>query len=285
MLKQTSILSIPFSQGSKNQILEEIGKILSSEQKSHYIVTPNPEIVVAARNNSKFKNALKNASLSLADGVGITFAAKLLEIEAINRLPGVDLVDILCREAVTPNSKWSKKPIMIGFLGGREQVAEKTAECLIKKYPELSVVYIDDEWGPDGFEKAVSFQDPGTGNQDLKIKIKESGFGNQEKRSDGLHKKHHSQNTNHIDILFVAFGSPKQEIWMDENREKIPATLMVGVGGAFDMISGKVSRAPGFVRSLGLEWLYRLLKQPWRLKRQLALPVFVYLVFKEKFFA
>lgn len=285
MLRQTEILSIPFSQGSKDKVLEEIGKILSSEKKSHYIVTPNPEIVVAARNNSRFKNALKNASLSLADGVGISFAAKLLEIEAITRLPGVDLVDILCREIVDPNFEWSKKPIMVGFLGGRGRVAEKTAECLIKKYPGLSVIYIDEEWGPNGFEKAVSFQDSITRNHDLKIKIKESGFGNQAKRRDGLHKKHHSQNTNHIDILFVAFGSPKQEIWMEEHLGKIPATLMIGVGGAFDMISGKVSRAPKLVRSLGLEWLYRLLKQPWRLKRQMALPVFVYLVLKEKFFA
>ena len=85
------------------------------------------------------------------------------------------------------------------------------------------------------------------------------------------------------DILFVAFGSPKQEIWIAENLAKLPVKLAIGVGGAFDFISGKVRRAPVFVRNLGLEWLFRLMIQPWRIKRQLRLIKFIYLVFKEKF--
>ena len=86
-----------------------------------------------------------------------------------------------------------------------------------------------------------------------------------------------------IDILFVAFGSPKQEIWIKNNLKNLPIKVAIGVGGAFDYISGKTPRAPGFLRSLGLEWLFRLLVQPWRIKRQLSLIKFVYLVIKEKF--
>jgi N-acetylglucosaminyldiphosphoundecaprenol N-acetyl-beta-D-mannosaminyltransferase len=84
------------------------------------------------------------------------------------------------------------------------------------------------------------------------------------------------------DILFVAFGSPKQEIWIAENLYRLPVKVAIGVGGAFDFISGKVRRAPRFVQKLGLEWLFRLIIQPWRVKRQLRLIKFIFLVCKEK---
>jgi N-acetylglucosaminyldiphosphoundecaprenol N-acetyl-beta-D-mannosaminyltransferase len=86
-----------------------------------------------------------------------------------------------------------------------------------------------------------------------------------------------------IDILFVAYGFPKQEEWIYDNLEKLPVKAAMGVGGAFDFISGNVPRAPKPVRSLGFEWLFRLIVQPWRLKRQAALPIFAYLVIKERF--
>ena len=85
-----------------------------------------------------------------------------------------------------------------------------------------------------------------------------------------------------IDILFVAFGVPKQEEWIYENLGKIPVKAAMGVGGAFDYISGTVTRAPYVVRVMGFEWLFRLLKQPWRWKRQMALLEFILLVFKQK---
>lgn len=86
----------------------------------------------------------------------------------------------------------------------------------------------------------------------------------------------------HIDILFVAYGAPMQEEWIAKNLPNIKVTLAMGVGGAFDYVSGKVSRAPKLVRSIGMEWAYRLARQPWRIKRQMALPVFVAKVLKEK---
>jgi N-acetylglucosaminyldiphosphoundecaprenol N-acetyl-beta-D-mannosaminyltransferase len=89
-------------------------------------------------------------------------------------------------------------------------------------------------------------------------------------------------NDTKIDILFVAFGSPKQEIWINRNLHDLPVKVVIGVGGAFDFISGKIPRAPGFLRKLGLEWLFRLIIQPWRIKRQLSLINFVLLVIREK---
>lgn len=86
-----------------------------------------------------------------------------------------------------------------------------------------------------------------------------------------------------IDILFVAYGFPKQEEWIYNNLDNIPAKAAIGVGGAFDFISGTVPRAPKVLRAIGLEWLFRLIIQPSRLKRQLALPQFVLLVLKSRF--
>jgi len=100
------------------------------------------------------------------------------------------------------------------------------------------------------------------------------GFVSQEWSEDLKSKK--------IDILFVAFGSPKQELWIAENLKDIPATVAIGVGGAFDFISGKVPRSPKILRQLGLEWLFRLIVQPWRIKRQFSLLMFVFLVLREK---
>lgn len=88
-----------------------------------------------------------------------------------------------------------------------------------------------------------------------------------------------------IDILFVAMGFPLQEKWIHENLDKIPVRVAIGVGGAFDFISGKIPRAPEFLRRLGLEWLFRLIIQPWRIKRQLALISFSLMTLKEVFFS
>lgn len=86
------------------------------------------------------------------------------------------------------------------------------------------------------------------------------------------------------DILFVALGSPKQEKWIYENLSKLDTHVVIGVGGAFDFISGKVRRAPVWMRKLYLEWLFRLVRQPWRIKRQTQLIVFSSSVVKERIF-
>ncbi len=83
------------------------------------------------------------------------------------------------------------------------------------------------------------------------------------------------------DLLFVALGAPKQEIWIDRYLEKTGAGVAIGVGGSFDVLAGKVRRAPGWVRSLRLEWLARLLRQPSRWRRQLVLPLFAWAVIKK----
>lgn len=83
------------------------------------------------------------------------------------------------------------------------------------------------------------------------------------------------------DIIFVALGSPRQEYWIQKNRDRLYPSVYQGVGGSFDVISGKIQRAPVFFQRLGLEWFYRLIKEPWRWKRQIILPMFLLRILKK----
>jgi N-acetylglucosaminyldiphosphoundecaprenol N-acetyl-beta-D-mannosaminyltransferase len=84
------------------------------------------------------------------------------------------------------------------------------------------------------------------------------------------------------DLLFVAYGVPAEEKWIARNRERLGVPVMVGVGGSFDFVAGVAKRAPVWMRRVGLEWLHRLIREPWRWRRQLALPSFVMLVMRQK---
>ena len=232
MFEKKFLLGVGFTIATEKEVLEYIITGLEKKAEKYYIVTPNPEILVIANKNKNYKTVLNEAKLALPDGVGVTIASKLLGKGLKRRITGVDLVEMLCMEG-------AKKPITIGFLGSRPGVADKTAECLQKKYPGLKVIFAKEEW------------------------------------NEGSSKQ--------IDILFVAFGSPKQELWIAENLSKLPVKVVIGVGGSFDFISGRVKRAPAWIRKAGFEWLYRLINEPWRIKRQLSLITFIFLVFQQFF--
>jgi N-acetylglucosaminyldiphosphoundecaprenol N-acetyl-beta-D-mannosaminyltransferase len=251
-----NILGIAITDESRNEILEYVSDFIEKSDKMTYIATPNPEMIMRSRDDKDFRNALNGAGIALCDGVGLFTAAKLLGTPLKERIAGTDFMEELCKQSV-------KNAVTVGFLGGGPGVAERTAECLIKKYPGLKVAFAAEEW-PDQASKLQSLTASEKENfEALKLWSTEAPIG----------------------ILFVAFGFPKQEEWMADHLEKLPVRVMMGVGGAFDYISGGVSRAPKIIRDLGLEWLYRLIRQPWRLKRQLVLPKFVFLVLKERFSA
>lgn len=90
-----------------------------------------------------------------------------------------------------------------------------------------------------------------------------------------------SDNKIEIDILFVAFGAPKQEFWIYEHLKDSHVRIMIGVGGSFDELSGRIAQAPGWVDKSGLKWMWRLIHEPWRWRRQLSLLTFLRLVIKE----
>lgn len=238
------------------EVLEYLTKKALEKEKKTFVVTINPEIAMLALKDKEYEKVLKSADLALADGIGILIAGKIFGKAFKGRVHGVDLVEKLS-EAV------SKQPITVGFLGGKQNVAERTAECLREKYPGLRVAFATSE---------VS-EVPG---------VSKVSKGKSKAPSDTPDTFDTSFTSIACDILFVAFGSPKQEKWIYQNLPKINVRVAIGVGGAFDFISGRVRRAPQWVRGLGFEWLFRLLIQPWRAKRQTALARFVLLVLKEK---
>lgn len=83
------------------------------------------------------------------------------------------------------------------------------------------------------------------------------------------------------DILFVAYGHPNQDLWIDRHRAALPAAVALGIGGAFDFVSGVAVRAPRWMRRLGIEWLHRFVRQPWRWRRMLKLPMFAALILQQ----
>lgn len=208
------------------------------EDKKHYIVTPNPEFIVVALDDGEFKKILNEADLAIPDGVGLKLTGKIR-----HNTPGVDLMEKLCQVAADLG-------FTVGLLGSKHHVAKKAAECLLESHPKLKITFAEEGSGVNERGELVAdliYPEP-------MLTIPPT------------------------DILFVAFGMVKQEKWIYKNFKKLPIRLAVGVGGALDYISKTVPRAPFWVRKVGLEWLFRLLVQPWRIKRQLALVKFLILV-------
>ncbi len=258
---------------NSKEVLEYCVEKANKKGEKSFVVTINPEIIMLARSDSEYERVLKFADLALADGVGVVWAAKLFGKSFKGRVHGVDLVESLCREV-------SKQPITVGFLGGYGNVAQRAAECLVKKYPGLKVAFAIEEWS-DAAGPVSLHPRPTSSLAKLTAGARRG--------SPALTTRSENRQWSIVngqlscDILFVAFGSPKQEKWISQNLPRIDVRIAIGVGGAFDFISGKVRRAPLWIRNLGLEWLFRLIVQPWRAKRQFALPKFVMLVLRERF--
>ncbi len=202
--------------------------------EKHYVVTANPEIIMMAQKDTELKSIINNADLVVPDGVGLK-----LTTDIVCYTPGVDLMEEIIKSSLDYG-------FTIGLLGGDKGIAEKTADCLRKKYPKVKISFV----GDGGKINQDGQMIPSTTNYQLPT----------------------------TDLLFVAFGPPKQEKWISKNLKELPVKVAMGVGGSFDFLSGSVPRAPKFIRKLGLEWLFRLIIQPWRIKRQLALIKYLLMV-------
>lgn len=252
MLKKNILLDVGITNATDDSILEYLYANVKKNHKKFFIVTPNPEILVYAHKHPEYKTILNKAEIALPDGVGVFIAGGVLGQPFKQRIPGVDFIEELCKKS-------QEKTLSMGFLGGGPGVARSTAECLLKKYPWIKVRWVGEEWENDKNDTERSSQKTMTFAPYISEK-------------------------DPIDILFVAFGFPKQEKWIYENLEHLPVRAAMGVGGSFDYLSGKVIRAPYVIRAMGFEWLFRLIRQPWRLKRQFALIEFIWLLLHAKLF-
>lgn len=195
------------------------------------IVGPNAQLVTLAARMPRFADALRWARLSVPDGISIVLAARLLGRPLPERVTGGDLMERLCIEAVRHN-------LSVFFLGGLPGAAEMTA----RKFERLN----------PGFRTAGTYCPP-------------PGFENDPTECARIR---HQIISARPDLLCVAFGAPRQEIWMHENCPTLPIGAAIAVGAALDTQAGLRKRAPKWTHKLGIEWLYRLLREPRRLWRR-----------------
>ena len=211
----------------------------------HQIATVNAQFVSAAHLDTRLADIIRNADFSVADGVPLVWASRLLGIPLPGRVNGTDLMVRLCKEAARGGQS-------VYFMGGHPGSAQLAAGTLSQQYPGLNIAGID--CPPFGFT-----DDPVLDEQACE-KIREA----------------------RPDIVFVALGMPKAEFWI-QNHAHLPAKIMIGVGGSFELVGGLIKRAPTVFQNLGCEWLWRLAMEPKRLwKRYLfGNALFVYLVLRQ----
>ncbi len=252
MPTRTTILGVSINTYSFHEAQKQ-ARTFFRDEKQHYIVTPNPEILLLARRDKEFRHILNAADLSLPDGVGLIFASHFLGRPFEERITGVSFVHVLCDEA-------ERARLSVFLLGSTESILKTASERLRKKYPRLHIT---------GMKSGGVIQRIAKGHwryEDTSV-------------LDTIRQAK-------PDILFVALGHGKQEKWIADNVQSFPSVkIAMGVGGALDYIAGAASWAPAWIRIIGLEWLWRLIHNPWRWKRILhAVIVFPMIVFYERFF-
>ena len=200
----------------------------AAHRRSCYICFENVHVVMQAHDLSSYARVVNGAALVTPDGMPLVWFARCVGI-AQSRVYGPDLMLHVCKAAATQR-------IAVGLLGGTPDTVDTLVERLHARFPELVIAY----------RHAPPFRAL-TADEDAKLVADCIASG--------------------VQILFVGLGCPKQEIWMAEHLERIPA-VMLGVGAAFDFHAGKIPQAPAWMQAHGLEWLYRLSREPRRLARR-----------------
>ncbi len=263
------VLDVHFHNLSLGEAARAIAGLAQAGERA-YVVKLYSECMPRAARDARVRGILNGADLCLADGVGILWAAHYLTLpggplRALAQLP-LSLASVAFNpEAVRHPLKenmagvdltWEMLARLdeagsgIFLLGGTEEEVRGARERIEARFPDLRVV-----GGHHGY-----FDVSGEENESVVRTINEA----------------------HPQVLLVAMGFPRQEGWIAENLSRLHLNVAVAEGGSFSFISGAVPRAPRWMRRVGLEWLYRLARQPWRLRRQLAIPRFLWLVVRER---
>ncbi len=238
------ILGINVNFLSMTETIDKIRNFLKQKNGKWHIITFNPEMAVRARKDKEFRKIINGSALVLPDGIGLIWAGRLEAKKKKQKL--TNLQRIIGVDLVYKTTETLKEEGKFFLFGSKEGVAREAGKRLATLYPGVKIL---------GVASGYNYID-----EDIVKKI----------------------NKTKANILFVALGSPKQEKWIAKNLSKMLfIKIAIGVGGSFDFISGKIKRAPLWIRACGLEWFWRLLCQPWRLKRIYnAVIVFPYLVLK-----
>ena len=231
-LARVSFGQAPVDRVSMRSATEWLLRVLDGPRGvPHLIMGPNAFLVTLAEHNQRFADALRQASLCLPDGMSMVWGARLLGKPIPERVPGGEFMEAMCALA-------AKKGKSVYLLGGLPGAAQEAARVLVARHRGLRIAGTD--CPAPGFD-----QDPAATAAVLD-RIRSA----------------------RPDLLCVALGAPRQEIWMLDHCRSLPITAALSVGAAFDTTAGLRKRAPRWTHALGAEWLYRLVMEPRRLWRR-----------------
>lgn len=238
-------LGLALFDGDIHDLVSWIDHRLRSGQFTR-VVPLNPHVLVSASSDVDLSASIRNDGVAVCDGFGISLAHLVSEGSLLRRIPGVELQEELAGMAAQTGRS-------VFLLGGTDGSAALCAEVLMGRYPRLKVAGI---YEPPSVELIGDF------DNDLLVSLVKNAA---------------------PDMLFVALGIPKQELWLSRFQSILGVPFVMGVGASFDLISGRVARAPRAVRKLGLEWVYRMVREPGRLWKRylLGIPAFAGLVVRE----
>ena len=238
MSEKINVRGVLFDNVTLSEATSLVASHLEDGEGLFSVFTPNSEIVQLCIEQNEFYSLINSASLIIPDGVGVVKASRILRTPLKTKVAGIELGEAVLAYA-------AKNGIGVFFLGARPGVADEAARTMSLKYPGLTVCGTHDGY----------FKKTGEENDAVIAEIVSSG----------------------AKVLFVCLGVPAQEKWIGENRERLGnIKVALALGGSLDVYSGNVKRAPKIFIRLGLEWLYRLLKEPWRIGRMMKLPKFYF---------
>ncbi|MBE6679141.1 MAG: WecB/TagA/CpsF family glycosyltransferase [Ruminococcaceae bacterium] len=223
----------------------KVGEEMLRGDKVCTVFTPNAEIVQLCIEQNEYYDLYNSGDMVVADGAGVVKAAKILKTPVKGKVAGVELGEKMLAHCANSGDG-------VFFLGAKPGVADEAAKKMAEKYKGLRVVGTNDGY----------FKKEGEESDAVIAKINESG----------------------AKLLFVCLGVPVQEKWITDNKEKLTSARMcMCLGGSLDVYAGTAKRAPKIFIKLSCEWLYRLLKEPWRLGRMMKLPKFLFGTYAYKF--
>ncbi|MBL1214843.1 MAG: WecB/TagA/CpsF family glycosyltransferase [Ignavibacteriae bacterium] len=209
----------------ENEYLSKIDETIKSNSKRTFFYL-NSHSYYTANKNLKFKEALNKSDFIIADGYSIVWAIKKLSGNSINKVVFTySFFDGMKKVFEQNNAN-------LFFLGGTSEIISKSAEVMKRKFPNLNL---------------TDFH---------------HGYFDKENESDSIIEKINASKAN---VLIVGMGLPLSELWIQENKDKINANCIFSVGGFFDVLSGSKRTSPKWLYNSGLEWVYRLFKEPGRL--------------------
>ncbi len=238
MKDRLKILDVWVDPVSREECLRTVRHYLRAGNRPHIIFAVNPEKNFSVPKDAILYETFRSADLLIPDGIGIVLAARMLYGTKLTRIPGVEFMEDVCALAAREGHK-------VFIYGAREEVNKAAVEILKKRYPCLSI----------------------------------AGRSNGYVKKEEMQALIHRINVSRADILFLALGSPKQERWFAAHKGFLKnVKVCQAIGGTLDTIAGKVKRAPKIWCKFSAEWLYRLISEPRRIKRQKVLPVFAVMV-------